>query len=396
MGWNDHETHRRPTNVHWTEQSEQPHSPKDLREVVDGLVEVTSWHREFAACLCPACQREDGRLWLGRYPTVSCFSAGCADFNRQVNAELVERTKQACGRRGLKIKLTREDKAEIARRKDLQVTEAQARNRLLPEMLKRPGVPLEEWQSESPYPLAGVPVSDHWKLLISGLYEPDTERWARLDWLPRIWVGYLEESGGSQFAMNFKTRTEWLAARCPYGPQISVCVFKPYRTERGERFSLKDMGSRSKQWVLRKDYLVAESDVLSREQFGHVLHWIKHRSVLRALVDTGGKSLHGWFELPGPPELKSPPEARWSRFSLDAWRKTHPVESKREDWEQAKFWRDRDKFLAILKGLTCDPNMFRWAATARLPGVERLDDDGNPTGRMQRLLYFDPKYPVTS
>ena len=30
--------------------------------------------------------------------------------------------------------------------------------------------------------------------------------------------------------------------------------------------------------------------------------------------------------------------------------------------------------------------------TARLPGTERLDDYGSATGRLQRLLFLNPKY----
>lgn len=162
MGWNDHFTQRRQASVPWDEHSQQPHAPKDLRDVIEGLVEVTRWDKGFADCLCPSCGRSDGILFYdGRFPVVSCFSTGCADPNRRTNAELVERTKQVCGRRGGKFELTERDKAQIAFRRRLKFGEAQARSRLLPQLLKQSPVELKQWQRESPCPLAEVPVEKH-------------------------------------------------------------------------------------------------------------------------------------------------------------------------------------------------------------------------------------------
>ena len=418
MGWNDH-THSQ-LNAHWNEQSEPAAAscPKDLREVVSGVVEVTRWDKDFADCLCPACGRTDARLFYDdRFPVIYCFGSGCEDSNSSTNAELVRRAKQVCGERGFKVELTQRDKAQIAFRRRLKVLEAQAKNRLLPRLLKQPAVTMVQWERESPYPVAGVAVEKHWRLLLMGLHEQEQTILSRYIpgkgitsgySPPRVWIGYLWESGGPEFSISFKTVTDWLAKPCPYGPQVSVCTFKPWRTSGSHTQALDNFGKRSKEWVERKDYFVAESDVLSREQFGCIIRWIQKFATLRAIVDTGNKSLHGWFEELEPPPrqtLKEPrfsgdsvmdEPAEWAEYkrTCDAWKQKHKAEIAHDLWRWKEFYRRRTEFYAILRGLACDPGMFRLASTARLPGVERLDDEGRPTGRWQRLLYLNPKYPV--
>lgn len=345
---------------------------------------MVRWDKGFADCLCPACGRTDARLFCdGKFPVVHCFGSGCADFNAAINAELANRTKQIFGGRGFKLELTERDKAQIAYRRGLKKVEAQARNRLLPQLLRQPAVNLEQWERESPYPIAETPVEEHWRLLLSGLHKQEKTVAAHVapggglligNDPPLVWTGHLWESGTPDYAMNFKTVVDWLALPCPYGPQVSVCTFRSSRHAGGDRhLGLKDCGSRSAEWVRAKDYFVAESDHLSREQFGLILRWVQKFTVLRAIIDTGNKSLHGWFDEPRPPLA----------------RETH-----RDKWELTEFYRHRDELYAILRGLGCDPNMFRRCSTARLPGVQRLDEEGQATGRWQRLVYLNPQYPI--
>jgi len=83
---------------------------------------------------------------------------------------------------------------------------------------------------------------------------------------------------------------------------------------------------------------------------------------LRAVVHTGGKSIHCWFDFP----------RYGSGNAYNTNRELH----------------------AILAGLGCDPAMFRRAAIARLPGCRRTDKDGNLTDKWQRLVFLNPKYPI--
>jgi hypothetical protein len=58
--------------------------------------------------------------------------------------------------------------------------------------------------------------------------------------------------------------------------------------------------SRSNQFILAKRFLVIEHDSLSLDEQATVIRWLREaeKMVLRALIWTGGKSLHAWFDYP--------------------------------------------------------------------------------------------------
>ena len=383
MGWNDIDT-QRSRHRHWDGTTENGHSSTDLRGVVEGIVDVVRWGTKHAVCACPACGRTDGILFLdGRFPVVPCFSTGCADHNRAVTAELVERTKGIFGDHGLlPAEPTAAERAEVERRKRLWAIEVAARNRLLPQLLSLPPVPLEQWLQESPYPLADVPVKDQWRLFIAGTFQqPQYDSQAGL-----VWVGWPWDTSGPQHAVNFKTRNDWLAGAAPAGPQVSTCTFKA-------------AGERKREHVETHDYFIVESDAIDREKFGNVGRWIQRYAKLRAVVDTGGKSLPCWFDRPAPPREKAhlvgDPTKHPDRDTQYAlflkWKRTYDLALGTERRTKERFVRQRDELFATLRGLGCDPYMIG-SVTACLPGVERCNDDGELTGRWQRLLYFDPNY----
>jgi hypothetical protein len=105
--------------------------------------------------------------------------------------------------------------------------------------------------------------------------------------------------------------------------------------------------SRSNANVECRQFLVVESDVLHRDEVGAVFLFLQRRlgHPLRCIVDTGGKSLHGWFE--------APPEG-----TLLA------------------------RLKAGLTGLGCDPKMFNPSQPARLPGALR-------DGKEQKLIWLN-------
>ena len=381
MGWNDHTYYAGHRQWGLAEAGE---SSGDLSAVVEGLVEVTRWSTKSAECLCPTCQRKDGILFLDRrFPWVFCFKTPCADGNSAVNARLKERTQEIFGERGLlPAELTPEEEAESEERKRLWKIEVAARNRLLPQLLSLPPVTAEQWLQESPYPLAKVPVKDQWRLFIAGMFQqPQYHFQAGL-----IWVGWPWDTSGPQHVVNFKTRNDWLAGAAPARPQVSTCTFKA-------------AGESKREYVETHDFFIVESDAIDREKFGNVVRWIQRYAKLRAVVDTGGKSRHGWFDRPAPPREQAhlvgdPPKHpdRDTQYALFLkWKRTYDLALGRDRRTKERFARQRDELFATLRGLGCDRNMFA-SLTARLPGVERCNDDGELTGRWQRLLYFDPPY----
>jgi hypothetical protein len=105
--------------------------------------------------------------------------------------------------------------------------------------------------------------------------------------------------------------------------------------------------SRCNDNVVQRRFLVVESDVLDRNQVCAVFHWLEQFTRLRAIVDTAGKSLHGWFDVPSDSTM--------------------------------------DELKIILPVFGCDPALFKQAQPCRLPGALRTDREN----KVQSLLYLD-------
>lgn len=159
-----------------------------------------------------------------------------------------------------------------------------------------------------------------------------------LDANDRMWIGRdVYDTGSINHHWRFLPVAEWWKRdKCP-GAYTCPSTFRP------------DVFSRSDENVLRRKFLVVESDELDRDQVGAVFRWMEsHGHRLRAIVDTAGKSLHGWFDFPDEsciPTLKE-----------------------------------------HLIALKCDPNMFRPSQPCRLPGALR-------DGKYQKLIYFNNENP---
>ena len=136
-------------------------------------------------------------------------------------------------------------------------------------------------------------------------------------------------------ATRFRTVAEWLQEKfCP-GLFICPTIFK------------LGSHSRCKDNVTQRRFLVVESDTLDRNQVCAVFHWIEQFTRLRAIVDTAGRSLHGWFEVPPEDTM--------------------------------------DQLKTILPVFGCDPALFKLAQPCRLPGAARPDKEN----RVQSLLYLN-------
>ena len=414
MGWNDHNTQRlnRRFAVHvddvdaadededLTECAEAEAPAEELRGIIASVVEVHTWHNREADCTCPSCSRTDAKVYFDRnFPVFTCLKDGCAETKGRINAELFQRTKEAFGDRGILVQTPEQERADKKRRERESKFRNDARYRILPQLLARKPIPLESWAAISPYPLKDYDVKDQWRLSLAGLFKPDDI----------VWCGELYETGGPNFQHSFKTVHEWLEKAAPYGPQLSPCTFA---------WEAAKYGSRKKAWIARKDYFIAESDAgISREQFGNILLWVMREqkilpTTLRAIVDSGRVSLHGWFNIPFPPTATAPrppaySDELWFRWEsggreehqklYDAWKQKYKHQIALDEYRHRHYWQDRYDLFAALKGMGCDAHMLGGLAgktgplTARLPGWPRRDKAGNLTGQYQRLLYLNPK-----
>ena len=146
----------------------------------------------------------------------------------------------------------------------------------------------DAWE-ESPHRLDHDSSHD-WKVLLS-LFPNDSV----------VWIGHRTETGSAHHARNFRRPSEWMVESEPPGSSICPSVFT------------EGSFSRSNDSVTARPFLVIEGDTMighnpvtdadkaeNRRMCMAVARWLREcvGFVLVALVDTGNKSVHAWFEMP--------------------------------------------------------------------------------------------------
>jgi hypothetical protein len=372
-----------------------------VRRVVAQFVNITRW----PSCDCPSGQPHKSVrvLFKNGLPYVHCFHPSCVADRATVNAQIADAFR-ALSPEKKKICRTPETAEERLLLRQKREAYDIARHRLLPELLKNP-VPPEHWLKCSPFPVAEVPVERQWKLFVKAMYGNETDD---------IWMGNLPEA---QVIADFKSPYLWSCQRLPFGSHISTCTFQLkstiYRVESDEELRLRiaTSGTRSKAFMRSKRFDILEVDPDKKtgqsadEAYRHggaVARWVQSNGQnLYAVVDTGNKSLHFWFphytnKMPAQPSCPPGPSLedgkRNPAYRASAWQQYDRLMAKYEKVARRAF-NDRERWYEGLRGLGCDRQAIT-SLTARLPGVERLDKEGQRTGRWQRLLYLDPKFPV--
>ena len=299
---------------------------REIAESVLGPVEWTDASQGF--CPCPgsdkhtcATQAKDCKVFVDGVPTLNCFHQNCREDVERMTAEL--RRAVESSETGVCYTVITPDDSLRERQK------AQSEKRRLttwakgefPQILASHAWPVEQITAQSPVPLPDDH-SEHWRLLL-GLFAPDDV----------IWIGRdVRNTGHRRYYGCFRSAADWLAFQpCP-GVFICPSTFRPFAY------------SRSNKEIRLTRFLVVESDHLNKDQIGAVFRWLTGRIRLRAIVDTAGKSLHGWFNYPSPELL--------------------------------------EELKVILPQFCCDRAMFTPSQPCRLPGAFR-------DGRHQRLLWLD-------
>lgn len=141
------------------------------------------------------------------------------------------------------------------------------------------------------------PMEGDAQLFIRGLFGPEDV----------LWLGDQFDSGEARHAANFRPAREWFQLE-NLPPRIASGIFKP------------GVISRSDCNLISSPFIVIESDDLighkptdddEREENKRlcaaliVLCRDRFKLTLRAVIDTGGKSLHGWFDRPSPEALEA-------------------------------------------------------------------------------------------
>jgi hypothetical protein len=297
------------------------------RQITEAQLGAIVWTEpDRGYCNCPGMEKHtsgngprDCLAIVSGVPTLTCFHQNCRLDVERVNHGLRRAIAKADVQTPAYMSLPVADQRRRAQEAKRELA-AKARN-WLPGILAGHNWPLEAMREQSPTNLPADPAT-HWRLLL-GLFGPGD----------LVWIGRdVYQSGHQRNRQSFRRAEDWL--KCSEAPGLFTCP------------SVFNLGtfSRCNQEVITRSFLVVESDTLDRDQIGAVFCWLRQYIRLRAVVDTAGKSLHGWFDFPDP-----------------------------ELFEQLR---------VVLPQLGCDPAMFKASQPCRLPGALR---DGN----YQRILWLE-------
>ena len=322
----------------------------DIKRIAERLLGSIAWDSDtLGVCTCPgvnlhtsSTKTRDCLLYLDGPPTIHCFHSSCAGAVENASYNLrssIGKAKVSSGRPqfvpSIQEQLQRGERQREKRAKERLVKRSQDS---LPIILEKySGSPADLWE-ESPMRPPEDP-RGHGQLLLH-LFPADDI----------VWIGGMydsakdgqDEQKKAAAAMHFKSAGEWLdMGSPPKGPLICPCTF------------IAGSHSRCNANVEGQPFFVVESDALTHDESTAVIMFLKQSLRLRAVVDTAGKSLHGWFDYPSDSQLA--------------------------------------ELRIILKELKCDTAMFTPSQAVRLPGAERFKEVNGQQVLMgiQSLIYFD-------
>jgi hypothetical protein len=305
-----------------------PHKAQSIAESIFGPTEWKDLFTGFRECVAKDLHtnrstKSDLRIKLDGAPTAFCHHTSCASVIEEKNLLLRREIGKAQRGQDGNWKPYRPGPDDLRRqheRGQFQRLKLRA-EKSLAQIVAAHSCDVADFWEWSSYRLDGDVVND-WRLHLR-LYPPTDE----------VWIGELHQSGKPEHVRNFRTVSEWLKERTAPAPHICPNPFKP------------GVHSRTAENIAEARFLVVESDTLTKPESCAVLKWLSNILRMRAVVDTGGKSLHGWFEYPTTAALK--------------------------------------ELKVILPALKCDQGLFQLAHTCRLPGPMR------DTGRRQHLTFLD-------
>jgi hypothetical protein len=329
----------------------------DPKQIAVGIVGAVDWQTEASGfCRCPGeslhthkTGKKDCRVSVDGAPTIYCFHASCspavAEANRTLRRAINQNpwTLTLPGGRVLRngdvlqssgTVLPRELLAEghLGSRKDAK---AQSEEKLLLETLRANA---ERFKPELfdffRWPLAQI-IEDSPLLVHQRDAEDQFRTWLRL-WPAHchVWIGDIYSSGKPEHRTHFRPVADWYQIGPAMGNFTCGSSFKPGSFQRS---NANCNGTR---------FMVVESDTLPKDEVGAIFAYLNRRLRfnLHAIIDTAGKSLHGWFDAPRTPRIEAQLKATLTTFG-------------------------------------CDPKLFTYSQPVRVPGAYR-------DGRLQRIVWL--------
>jgi hypothetical protein len=300
-----------------------------LAEQIVGPIDWQTPERGF--CACPGIGLHntpngprDCAIYLAGVPSLHCQHGSCADAIASANHRLrssIAKAECAGGATLIMPRAKRQIDPE-AQRLDRATRLAEQTREII---LKDYAWPLADILEDSPVRL--------WE---TDAPQAHFRQWLSL-WRPEetLWVGQPTDSGRPECACHFKTPREWSTTPPPYPNFTCGSAFKP------------GCYARTKENVQERRFFIVESDTLSKDEVGAIYRFLREviGYKLVAIVDSGRRSLHAWFEAQTNPQLEK-------------------------------------RLAEVLKILGCDIATMRATQPCRTPGAIR---DGN----LQPLLWSD-------
>ncbi|MBL9113716.1 MAG: hypothetical protein JNJ83_01820 [Verrucomicrobiaceae bacterium] len=339
-------TNSPPTNTYLRD-------PKEIAEEVLGSIEWLDERTGFGTCPGRAKHTtpdgpKDCRIHIDGTPTVHCLHASCTsdvtDASRRLRDEMnaypvrsIAATPPAPTTKSTHIKGREHELGKLA-------------SETLPIILKDHACTIDGLRAQSRHFSSFPPIEElSYLTLLQMVYGREAV----------IWIGDKYDSGSPDHAKHWRTIAEWREDPGPnLGPYVCTSTFKPGAFER------------SNHQIAKRGFFVVECDAIdeivatklaAKEDLTHedkrrnkdlsvaILLWLRDAVGLRlrAVVDSGNKSIHGHFEMP-PDDV-------------------------------------RQELEVILPALKCDPAAWRPSQPVRMPGYT------SESGRSQRLIFVDAK-----
>ncbi|MEI8291755.1 MAG: hypothetical protein WCH99_19990, partial [Verrucomicrobiota bacterium] len=296
-----------------------PTGKKDCRVSVDGVPTIFCFHSSCAAAVAASNLRLRRELGVSRWEMVLPGGQVLRSGDiLQSDGTVKSREVLAHGHNWSR----KDAKAQSDEKLLLETLRANA-ERFKPELFEFFRWPFEQIIADSPLLVAERDAEDQFRT------------WLRL-WPAHstVWVGDIYSTGRPEHATHFRPLSDWQKIGPAMGNYTCGSAFKPGTFSRS---NANCDGTR---------FLVVESDSLKKDEIGAVFAYLNNRLRfnLHAIIDTAGKSLHGWFDCP-----------------------------------RNKVMEDRLK--AALTVFGCDPKLFTYSQPVRVPGAWR-------NGKLQRLVWL--------
>ncbi len=326
----------------------------DPRPIATALLGEIDWQNGVSGfCRCPGeslhtakTGKKDCRVSVDGAPTIYCFHASCesvvAGLNQQLRRELGRSpwsltlpggkiirsgdVLQANGtvlRREVVKARAKVEGRDAGEQLVLETLVALA-SRFKPELFDRFHWPYARILEDSPLLVANRDPDDQFRA------------WLRI-WPAHstVWIGDVYSSGRPEHKTHFRPVADWYQIGPVMGNYTCGSAFKP------------GTYSRSNENIEGQRFMVVESDSLTKDEIGAVFAYLQRRLhyPLHCIIDTAGKSLHGWFDAP-PTQIME------------------------------------NRLKAGLTAFGCDPKVFNHSQPVRVPGAFR-------EGKLQKLIWLN-------